>query len=384
MKHDPEIRIACHIIRTIPYGAGILRGIIEWSRNRMNCRIQNYVHFEDMRPFKPHGIIALLGNKKALAAATSFSIPVVNVSSGQPNIPFPTVTTDNVAVGRFGAEHLLSIGLEQFAFARSPWTYFSRLRQAGFEETLRERGKTALPTYVQGESEEGRSGDGYPHPPSMEVWLRKLPTPCGIMTDTEEMAGCLLSCAKHCSLRVPDDIAVVTADQDEWFCELSDPPLSCVPLMGQSVGWNAAEMLDRLLQGDPLPPKPLLLSPDPVVVRQSSDLLHIPDEHVCRALRFIRAHPHQRMTVPQVVSAAGVNRRTLEIQFRRYVHRTILEEINLAHLHEARRLLRETHLPMIEVSEQSGFPNPERMTLVFKRETGFTPLAYRKQVAPKD
>jgi LacI family transcriptional regulator len=382
IQNDTEIRIGCHIPRTLPYGGGLLRGIMEWSRERMNVRVHNYTHFAEMRLFAPHGIIALLGTVRAQKAADTFSIPVVNVSAGRADIPYPTVTVDNVAVGQLGAEHLLATGLECFAFARDPWAYFSDLRQRGFEGLIPKRGKTLCPAYVRQEGEESLTPDGYPHPPGLEPWLRALPRPCGIMADTEDMARALLSAAGRCGIRIPEDVAVVTADQNDWICDLSNPPLSCVPIMGEEVGRRAANLLMDLLGGDPPPEAPILIPPGPVGIRQSSDLLQIPNETVCRAIRFIRTHAHQPMDVPQIVRAAGINRRSLEILFRRYRKRSILEEVNLAHFHVARQLLLDTRLPMADVCERSGFANVQRMTLVFKKETGQTPLVYRKSHAP--
>lgn len=347
----------------------------------MNVRVNNYAHFAEIALYQPHGVIAFLGNRKALQAAHSLTVPVVNVSAGFPDIPFPTVTTDNVAAGKMGAEHLLSAGLQSFAFARSPWTYFSELRQKGFGEAILAAGGEAPSIYVINETEPSVGKEGLPFPPSMGEWLQTLPLPCGIMTDSEETAKALLVCADYLSIRVPEDMAVITTDQDEWFCELANPPLSCVPLPGRAVGWRAAEMLTAMLEGKAVPTNPVLVVPDPVIVRQSSDVLSIPDESVCRALRFIRDHGHQRMTVPQVVRVSGTNRRTLELRFRRYLNRSLLEEIHLAHLQVAQRLLRETLMPMDEVAEKAGFSSAQRMTLLFKKELELTPLVYRKKTA---
>ncbi len=92
-------------------------------------------------------------------------------------------------------------------------------------------------------------------------------------------------------------------------------------------------------------------------------------------LRRLFAFAHSRRS-------GAHHRRTLEIRFKKTFRRTILETIQQTHLQEALRLLRETHLNMTDVCYQAGFPNPQRFNETIKAETGFTPLAYRKQFQP--
>ncbi|MCC5850102.1 MAG: substrate-binding domain-containing protein [Verrucomicrobia bacterium] len=383
MDPSKQLRIGCYIMHHQAYGRDVLHGVLDWQKTQVGCRVVNHHHLERVIRFKPHGIIAQVAHKSGLPILRGLNVPILNISASLKDIPFPTITADNEAVGHAGAAHLIENGVRCLAFARSPWTHFSTLREQGFHRCARERGVMILPTYNQDKHLEAENPRGLPYAPSLLNWVRQLPPGCGVMTDFEELATDILEVALDEDLRVPDDIAVISADQEHGFAEMSDPPLSCVPMPGLAVGWQAAEcMANHLLKGVPLPEVQVLIPPGQVIARQSSDLLHVEDLALRAALLFIREHAHQPINVSQVVAASGINRRALELKFRNLLKRSIREEIELEHLVVAKRLLEQTRLPMGEVAEQSGFTSVHRMTCLIKEDTGMTPLVYRKNLAP--
>ncbi len=46
---------------------------------------------------------------------------------------------------------------------------------------------------------------------------------------------------------------------------------------------------------------------------------------------------------------------------------------------EARRLLRETELTVVTVSNKVGYTNPSHFSRIFRKDTGFSPSEYRRQ-----
>jgi len=384
MEPSKPLRLGCYIMHHQAYGRDVLRGVLDWQKTHVGCRVVNHQHLERVLRFMPHGIIAQVAHESAIPVFKDLGVPVLNISAALTDVPFPTVTADNEAVGAAGAAHLIDNGVRHVAFARSPWTHFSALRERGFLRCARERGVGISPSYNQDKHQEAENPGGLPYALSLLHWVRQLPRGCGVMTDFEELATDLLEVALDEKLRVPDDLAVISADQENGFAEMSDPPLSCVPMPGRAVGWRAMEcMVAHLLEGIPLPRKPILIPPGQVIARQSSDLLLVGDAALRTALLFIRAHAHQPIHVPQVVAASGINRRALEVKFRTQLKRSILGEIELAHLNVAKNLLESTRAPMSEVAERSGFSSVHRMTCLIREDTGYPPLAYRKQVAPR-
>jgi len=58
----------------------------------------------------------------------------------------------------------------------------------------------------------------------------------------------VLEACRSLGLRVPHEVAVIGVDDDEFVCELSDPPLSSVAQAARRVGHEAARLLDRLMR----------------------------------------------------------------------------------------------------------------------------------------
>jgi len=57
-------------------------------------------------------------------------------------------------------------------------------------------------------------------------WLQALPKPVGVMACDDVRARHILEACASVGLRVPHEVAVIGVDDDEFVCELSDPPLS--------------------------------------------------------------------------------------------------------------------------------------------------------------
>jgi LacI family transcriptional regulator len=163
------------------------------------------------------------------------------------------------------------------------------------------------------------------------------------------------------------------------LCELCDPPLSSVAPNAERIGYEAAELLDRLMAGGRAPARERLIEPVGVVARQSTDVLSIDDAEVAAAVRFIRERACGGLRVEQVLRHVAVSRSLLERRFRKYLGRSPQGEIRLVRLKRVKQLLADTDLSLVAIAQLAGFVHPEYMSVVFKRLTGQTPRAYRRQ-----
>jgi LacI family transcriptional regulator len=178
---------------------------------------------------------------------------------------------------------------------------------------------------------------------------------------------------------VPDEIAVMGIDNDELIVRLTTPPLSSIDINAERVGFEAAKLLDSLMRGQPAPKEPVLVPPMGLVTRQSTDVLAIEDEDVAAAVKFIREHRARPINVKDVLEQVPVSRRSLYRKFRDATGRSLAEEIRLAHIQQAKRLLSTTDWPVSRVADASGFSGATRFGIVFRRATGLTPTQYREE-----
>lgn len=200
------------------------------------------------------------------------------------------------------------------------------------------------------------------------------------MTCHDDRGHQTLDACRRASLRVPDEIAVVSVDNDISLCNLCTPPLSSIDVNPGRVGYEAAALLMRLIKGTPPPTEPILLGPPRgVVPRQSTDVLAIADKDVAAALRFVRENAANGIRVSDVLATIGSSPSTLERRVKAMLGRTIKAEITRVRLHRAKLLLQETELPIAAIAARSGFSESKYFCEVFHKSEGLTATAYRRQ-----
>lgn len=102
------------------------------------------------------------------------------------------------------------------------------------------------------------------------------------------------------------------------------------------------------------------------------------DPLVAQALELIWTHSHRRLSVDQIIKQLPTTRRTLERHFKQHRGHSILEEVNACRISRAKRLLKETDLPVKTVAYLAGFTHPERLRVMFIQHVGQSPTLYRK------
>ena len=196
----------------------------------------------------------------------------------------------------------------------------------------------------------------------------------------DDWAHRVLIAAHRNNIKVPDEMAVMGVDDDELFNTLVTPSLSSIAIPAEQVGYEAAAMLDRIMDGHKPKRDPMLLQPVRVVARASTDVLTISDPEVVQALRFIRDHSSEPLQVDDVMDAVPMSRRSLERRFRTLVGHSISDEIRRAHVERAKQLLLSTDMAMPQIAAASGFTSGTRLGIVFLREVGEPPTEYRRRV----
>ncbi|MEX0741169.1 MAG: DNA-binding transcriptional regulator, partial [Phycisphaeraceae bacterium] len=290
----------------------------------------------------------------------------------------PYVFSSHEAVGRVAAEHLIDRGFRNFAYCGMPRTAFnpwSQGRCEAFSQRIAEKGHTCH-TYT-GRHQTPRQWESLQK--DLTDWIKTLPLPVGLMACNDARARHVLEACRRAELRVPEDVAVLGVDNDEMMCELSSPPLSSVIQATDRVGYQAALMLDKLMDGQTLEQRVVEVSPLGVATRHSTDVLAVQDAKVAEAIALIRDRACEPLQVRDVLAHAGLSRATLEVRFKRVLGRTIHSEIQRVQIATASELLAMTDVPIKTVAERVGFKYVQYLTTVFRRATGYTPAAFRRR-----
>jgi LacI family transcriptional regulator len=216
----------------------------------------------------------------------------------------------------------------------------------------------------------------------LEEWLKDLPKPIAIMGADDGRALHVLEAFNDLGISVPREVAILGVDNNVVVCESLLPSLSSVAQNNERVGWEAAAMLDRMLEGKDPGPLDLMIPPQKVVTRMSSDVIAVEDQALLRALGFIREHLAEPVSVEQIARAAGVSRSLLEKRFRTHLGTTITDLIRDQRLKAALKMMVETPMLIKEIAEATGFRRATYFSNVFREQLGETPREWRAQHSP--
>jgi LacI family transcriptional regulator len=382
MRHTK--RIALVFPPSPPHLARLLQGIADYAREVGNWLIEftpdsGHASLLDLRGWNGNGAIAMVETQAQLRVARRLGRPVVNLSGTLRQANVPRVMIDHEAVGRLAAEHLLDCGLRRLGYYGPQDAWYSELRQRGFAQRAAGQGVECAVLRVSEQFGARRSWQSWRTP--LTRWLRRLKPPIGILASTDFRAAMVVDACAQLGLRVPDDVAVVGVGNHEITCEFCPVPLSSVSRNGWKVGYEAAVLLDRLMAGQKPPSADVLIAPDGVVHRRSTDVCAVDDEHVSAVVRFIREHIERPFGVKQLLQLVPVSRRWLEHRFRQCLGVTPHEYLCRLRVQRAQQLLAGPQkLPLVEVTRACGFSSAKRFRLAFQRHTGLSPADYRRSL----
>lgn len=378
-------RVALLIESSNAYARGLLRGVRSYVREHGRWATYLLEQGRGERPpawiakWRGDGIIARIENRAIARAVRTCGAPVVDVSAARLLPSAPWVETDDDAISSTAARHLLDRGFRHFAYcgdARFNWSrwrcerFVAALRAAGFD--CRVFDTDAAPRHAQSDDPERQQR-------LIAGWLRTLPRPVGVMACYDIRGRQVIDACRAIGAAVPDEVAVVGVDNDELLCDLCDPPLSSVTPDSHRTGYTAAALLDRMMSGRDVPAEGHLIAPLGVATRRSTDVLAIDDADISAAVRYIRDHACDGISVEDLLDHVPMSRRVFEHRFKTLLGRTPHQEIARLQIERATQLLRETDLPLSTIAPRAGFRHVEYFSAAFKRQVGMPPSHYRSR-----
>jgi LacI family transcriptional regulator len=352
----------------------LVRGVRHYAASRdWQFRVFQPSH-EDPRAilaFGPTGILLHPNPVSSEAALTHGGSPVVSFF-GRP----PCVSVDNLACGRMQADFFLGRGFRHFVYVGVHDEAFTVDREVGFRHALAAAGLDCLSIRLRGPDDRRRKTRRQVG--ALVGQLQRLPRPFAVAAVDDVMAVEFMRVCDEAGLRVPEDAAVLGLDNDDLLCEIASPSLSSLSVPFRRIGFEAAALLDRLLDAGVGPEEVILVPPSHVVPRQSTDVVAVPDPMVQRALHLLRELPEQRLTLDDLAGEAKLSARALTRRFRRATGHSPMQEVRRIRLDQAKELLAATDLPVKEVAKRTGWQNARSLGRALHLTTGKTPLAFRQ------
>ncbi|QEG21893.1 AraC family transcriptional regulator [Mariniblastus fucicola] len=320
------------------------------------------------------GVIASLRNSPSVRHVKSLQLPVVDVGIMVPKYDWlARVATDDAARGEMAFEHLRDRGLTSFACYAPPIGRYSDSRSAAFANAVSDAGYSCASYEPSGDDAAG----WLTNYSNVRRWLATLPRPLGIFAADPYPARQLVEICSMESIHIPDEVAVLSGDDDELLCNVAWPQISAVELASHQIGETAAKMLARMMNGGATPKREKLLPPLRVRGRHSTDILAMDDDEIAEVLRFIRDRAPTGITVADLLRQFPVSRRRLEQRFRAEINRSPAQEIRRIRMAYVARLLLDLDLPISSVAARAGFATSASLSQAFRQHFGVTPSDYR-------
>lgn len=369
------------------YGRGIYRGIASFAETR-----DDWIILAHERP-ELHSLpqwmisegldalIAYVPNDALSRKIRALGIPAVDVHGRCRSPGIPAIESDDRIIVRLGLKFFQQSGFRNLAYCGYPGIFFSDQREEffRFETKDMKNGYVYSPRVQRRVSEDlyrfekgVAAGD-----PILARWLRSLPKPVAILACNDIRGQQLINACREAGIETPEEVAVLGVDDDQIICRLCRPTLSSIEPDTEEIGRLAAQLIAFQLEGERVAAHHLV-SPRHIVQRKSTDTVVASHPLVLKATRLIREQGFGNASVDQVCEAAGISRSTLDKLFIRHLGRSVSGEITRLRLQRCSSLLRNTDLPLREIASRCEFASSTYFCRFFKRNTGITPLVYRR------
>ena len=365
------------------YSRGLFEGVIAYTKVHRNWSV--YLTEQERGAAPPawletwggDGIIARIETDAIGRRLVRCGVPIVDLSAARYIKGVPWADTDDKAIAKLAFQHFAERGFRSLAYCGDAGFQWSLQRGKHFRQYVESTGcqffeHQSIARYAQ-------SFNAVAEKQRILDWITKLPRPIGIMGCYDFKAHEVLDACRQLGVPVPTEVAVLGVDNDHLICELSEPSLSSIIPDTKQTGYEAARLLDRMMDGESLTDdQPLMTQPLGVRLRDSTDTVAIDDDQIGKALQYIRRMASANIRVNDVLDQIELSRRAFEHRFKKLVGRTPHEEIQRVRMNRAKELLLDTELSVPQIAERLGFEHSEYLGAAFKREVGVSPGEYRR------
>jgi hypothetical protein len=354
---EREPWVVCRMPPSYKQSHGI-PGVLKWAKKwQADAIIAQFDDDDEVELFRKNGIIALAQDFKS-----RFSV-------------IPNITSEYKLTGQMAADFFLQKGSRNFAFYGYENVVWSEERCMGFRDRIIEKGfgdnffeyqKQPLENLWYYESE------------PLASWIKSLPHPLALMACDDTQGNKIMEVCRVLGIKIPEEIAVLGVDNDEIICSLSDPPLSSVNLNIVKGGYEAAQLIERLMRDKEASCEDVVIHPTTITNRLSTDIYSTGDPYILVALKYIHQNLATKITVEDVVRQVPLSRRLLEIHFKQVTGSSIYQYIFNLRMERFSQLLLESSEPIADIAMSVGLSDYKNLARQFKLWKKYTPAEYRK------
>ena len=143
-------------------------------------------------------------------------------------------------------------------------------------------------------------------------------------------------------------------------------------------GYEAAELIERLIRDKEVSCEDVVIHPTSIVNRLSTDIYSTGDPYILIALKYIHQNLAAKLTVEDIVRQVPLSRRLLEIHFKQVTGSSIYQYIFNLRMERFSQLLLEGNEPIADIAMSVGLSDYKNLSRQFKLWKECSPAEYRK------
>ena len=302
-------------------------------------------------------------------------IPVFLQSYKDKNILCSKISGNYKETGTMAANFFAKKRFQNFAFYGHKNFYWSKGKAEGFRQAVEKIGGN----YYYFESEVLNGTEWSPCHIELNNWLTSLPKPVAIFACDDSFALQVSEMCKINNINIPNEISLLGADNDELICNLSYPSISSIVTDDENAGYNMGKMLHRLISTKKNTLFDIEVKPIRIALRQSTEKYNISDKYILKIVNYIVENTTSQLFIDELTKIVPLSRRNLEIKFKNAMGKSIYQFILDNKIECLSNILLTTDKNLLDISEELGFNDVRNLYRTFKKQTGYTPIDFRKK-----
>lgn len=305
------------------------------------------------------------------ALIDSLHIPVIlrTVDKEYPDLPM--LSGDYREIGQMAAAFFKRQHYEHFAAFGYKSLLWSRERIEGFRETLSD-----LPAEIHlWETDLNNSDEDL-----IRTWLLSLPKPIALFAANDVLASKVTELCLETGIHIPNDLALLGVDNDVFLCNIASPKISSIHLDFEQQGYELGKAIWRMSQDGMM--KSVRIKVHPVEIKERGSTLrhNISDPYIRRIVEHMDEAYTSPLPIEDFIRDIPLSRRAIEMRFKKEMApETLLSYLLRLRIQSMCKILESTDLPISLAAEKSGFADALNVGRTFKRYTGMSPKAWRRE-----
>ena len=293
---------------------------------------------------------------------------------------FSKISGDYMEVGAIAANFFAKKRFKDFAFYGNKNFLWSKGRAEGYRVEVEKLGGN----YYYFESEYLTNSQWSRSHIELDEWLLSLPKPVAVFACDDYFAIQVAEMCKINNIDIPNEISLLGVDNDELICNLSYPSISSIVTDDENIGYIAGKKLHILIINKKNIPFNIIKKPIRIEQRQSTEKYNISDNYIRTIINYINENIRLNISVDELTTLVPLSRRNLEKKFKEATGIPVYQFILDKKLDLISTELLTTDKDLMDIAIGIGFNDVRNVYRIFKKNTGYTPISFRKKFSQEN